>query len=75
MLSTCFSLSGVLYFLSRTTSPVQKLITLEKGLTISFDNISRDSKAQSKELYTWGQSEEDDIKDGNMFWIDPCAII
>jgi hypothetical protein len=69
-----FLLSG-LYLLSRTTSPVQKLITLEKGLTISFDNISRDSKAQSKELYTWGQSEADDIKDGNMFWIDPCAII
>jgi hypothetical protein len=42
---------------------VQKIITTEKGVAIDFDSVSRDSKAQSKELYTWGQSEAEDIKD------------
>ncbi|EDR15014.1 uncharacterized protein LACBIDRAFT_291511 [Laccaria bicolor S238N-H82] len=46
-----------------TTSPVQKVITAEKGVAIDFDSVSRDSKAQSKELYTWGQSEAEDLKD------------
>ncbi|KAK0465121.1 Eisosome component PIL1-domain-containing protein [Desarmillaria tabescens] len=46
-----------------STSPVQKIITIEKGVAIDFDSVSRDSKAQSKELYTWGQSELDDLKD------------
>jgi hypothetical protein len=50
--------------LSRSTSPVQKVITAEKGVAIDFDSVSRDSKAQSKELYTWGQSEAEDLKDG-----------
>ncbi|KAF4622893.1 hypothetical protein D9613_001864 [Agrocybe pediades] len=44
-------------------SPVQKIITTEKGVAIDFDSISRNSKAQSKELYTWGQSEPEDLKD------------
>ncbi|KAK0233183.1 Eisosome component PIL1-domain-containing protein [Armillaria fumosa] len=46
-----------------STSPVQKIITIEKGVAIDFDSVSRDSKAQSKELYTWGQTEPDDLKD------------
>ncbi|KAF9044777.1 hypothetical protein BDZ89DRAFT_979852 [Hymenopellis radicata] len=46
-----------------STTPVQKIITTEKGVAIDFDSVSRDSKAQSKELYTWGQSELDDLKD------------
>ncbi|KAF9531987.1 Eisosome component PIL1-domain-containing protein [Crepidotus variabilis] len=46
-----------------TTTPVQKIITIEKGVAMDFDNVSRDSKAQSKELYTWGQNEADDLKD------------
>ncbi|KAK0208306.1 Eisosome component PIL1-domain-containing protein [Desarmillaria ectypa] len=46
-----------------STSPVQKIITTEKGVAIDFDSVSRDSKTQSKELYTWGQSELDDVKD------------
>lgn len=45
-------------------SPVQRIITTEKGVVIDFDSISNDSKGQSKELYTWGQSEAEDIKDG-----------
>ncbi|KAF5311825.1 hypothetical protein D9619_003202 [Psilocybe cf. subviscida] len=44
-------------------SPIQKIVTSEKGVVIDYDNASRNSKAQSKELYTWGQSEADDLKD------------
>jgi hypothetical protein len=47
-----------------TTTPVQKIITSEKGVAIDFDSVSRDAKSQSKELYTWGQTEDDDLKDG-----------
>ncbi|KAL0580391.1 lipid-binding protein [Marasmius crinis-equi] len=46
-----------------SATPVQKIITTEKGVAIDFDSVSRDSKAQSKELYTWGQNELDDLKD------------
>lgn len=51
-------------WMDRSATPVQKIITTEKGVAIDFDSISRDSKTQSKELYTWGQAEADDIKDG-----------
>jgi hypothetical protein len=47
-----------------STSPVQKIITAEKGLALGFETLSRDTKAQSKELYTWGQNEPADVKDG-----------
>lgn len=43
---------------------MQRIITLEKGLAIGFDGVARDAKAQSKELYTWGQTELEDLKDG-----------
>ncbi|EIW86656.1 hypothetical protein CONPUDRAFT_45222 [Coniophora puteana RWD-64-598 SS2] len=43
--------------------PMQRIITVEKGIAIDFDCVARDSKAQSKELYTWGQGEDADIKD------------
>ncbi|KII93217.1 hypothetical protein PLICRDRAFT_99320 [Plicaturopsis crispa FD-325 SS-3] len=46
-----------------STTPVQKLITNEKGVAIDFDSVSRDAKSQSKELYTWGQNENADLKD------------
>jgi len=46
-----------------TTTPIQRIITIEKGVAIDFDSVSRDLKAQSKELYTWGQSEPEDLKD------------
>ncbi|KAJ6503482.1 Eisosome component PIL1-domain-containing protein [Mycena vitilis] len=46
-----------------TTTPVQRIITVEKGVAIDLDSLSRDAKAQSKELYTWGQSEDADLKD------------
>ncbi|KAF5390283.1 hypothetical protein D9757_002872 [Collybiopsis confluens] len=46
-----------------STSPVQKIITTEKGIALDLDSLSRDQKAQSKELYTWGQGCDDDLKD------------
>lgn len=51
----------------RSTTPVQKIITTEKGVAIDFDSLSRDSKTQSKELYTWGQGESEDLKDGTHY--------
>ncbi|CAK5280251.1 unnamed protein product [Mycena citricolor] len=48
---------------SSSTTPTQRLITVEKGVTIDLDALGRDAKAQSKELYTWGFSEDSDLKD------------
>ncbi|TFY83581.1 hypothetical protein EWM64_g431 [Hericium alpestre] len=46
-----------------TTSPVQKIITTEKGVALDYDSLNRDLQALSKELYTWGQDEAPDVKD------------
>ncbi|KAG6845795.1 hypothetical protein H0H87_003849 [Tephrocybe sp. NHM501043] len=46
-----------------STTPVQKIITIEKSVAIDFDGVARDAKSQSKELYTWGQTEPEDLKD------------
>ncbi|KAJ7619096.1 Eisosome component PIL1-domain-containing protein [Mycena polygramma] len=46
-----------------STTPIQRIITVEKGVAIDLDSLSRDAKAQSKELYTWGQAEDADLKD------------
>ncbi|KAJ7783858.1 Eisosome component PIL1-domain-containing protein [Mycena maculata] len=46
-----------------STTPVQRIITVEKGVALDFDSLARDAKSQSKELYTWGQAEDDDLKD------------
>ncbi|KZT30444.1 hypothetical protein NEOLEDRAFT_1082390 [Neolentinus lepideus HHB14362 ss-1] len=48
---------------SSSTTPVQKIITSEKGVALDFDRLAQDSKGQSKELYMWGQNEGQDIKD------------
>lgn len=48
---------------SSSTTPVQKIITTAKGVAIDYDNVSRDTHAYSKELYLWGQTEADDLKD------------
>ncbi|KAL0951102.1 hypothetical protein HGRIS_007839 [Hohenbuehelia grisea] len=48
---------------SSSTLPVQKIITSAKGVAIDFDSVSRDAKGQSKEMYTWGQGEGEDLKD------------
>ncbi|KAG6812490.1 hypothetical protein H0H92_002597 [Tricholoma furcatifolium] len=48
-----------------STTPIQKIITIEKSVAIDFDSIARDAKSQSKELYMWGQTEPEDLKDVN----------
>lgn len=47
--------------------PVQRIITSEKGVSLDFASVAKDSKAQSKELYVWGQNENEDLKDGGLF--------
>lgn len=51
----------------RSSTTIQRIITTEKGVAIDFDSVSKDSKTQSKELYTWGQAEAEDIKDGECY--------
>ncbi|KAG6381227.1 Eisosome component PIL1-domain-containing protein [Boletus reticuloceps] len=46
-----------------SATPMQRIITLEKGVALGFDGVARDNKAQSKELYTWGQREDPDLTD------------
>ena len=46
------------------STPYQRLITTSKGIVMDHDNVARDAKANSKELYMWGQTETEDIKDG-----------
>jgi len=46
------------------STPYQRLITTSKGVVMDYDNVARDAKASSKELYMWGQTETDDLKDG-----------
>ncbi|KAK7694854.1 hypothetical protein QCA50_002042 [Cerrena zonata] len=48
---------------SSSTTPAQKIVTTQKGVAIDFDNVSRDVQANSKELYLWGQQDQDDLKD------------
>ncbi|PIL31612.1 hypothetical protein GSI_06314 [Ganoderma sinense ZZ0214-1] len=48
---------------SSSVTPVQKIITTQKGLALDFDSVGRDAHAHSKELYTWGQTENEDLKD------------
>ncbi|KAI0080122.1 hypothetical protein K474DRAFT_396057 [Panus rudis PR-1116 ss-1] len=48
---------------SSSTSPAQKIVTTQKGIALDFDSVSRDSQAHSKEIYLWGQTEPEDLKD------------
>ncbi|KAJ7070970.1 Eisosome component PIL1-domain-containing protein [Mycena amicta] len=48
---------------SSSTTPVQRIITVQRGVALDLDSLSRDCKAHSKELYTFGQAEAEDIKD------------
>lgn len=45
------------------STPYQRLITTSKGVTLDFESVAKDAKANSKELYMWGQAESDDLKD------------
>ena len=46
------------------STPYQRLITASKGVVMDYDNVAKDTKAGSKELYVWGQTETEDLKDG-----------
>jgi len=48
---------------SSNTSALQRTITAQKGIAIDLEGFSRDVKAYSKEMYIWGQSEDEDVKD------------
>jgi len=45
------------------TTPVQKVITAEKSVALDFNSAARDTQYQSKELFSWGKNESDDLKD------------
>lgn len=45
------------------STPYQRLVTTSKGITLDFESVAKDAKANSKELYMWGQAETDDLKD------------
>lgn len=47
-----------------STNPIQRIITLEKGVALDYDALARDSKTQSKETYNWGRNEGADLMDG-----------
>ncbi|KAL5495166.1 LSP1 [Sanghuangporus weigelae] len=44
-------------------SPVQRIITSQKGVVLDFESAAKDAKSQSKELYMWGQGQDEDLKD------------
>ncbi len=56
-----------LLFNSSGATTLQKLVTSQKSVVIDLDTLSRDIKVQSKELFTVGQSEVEDVKDGDLF--------
>lgn len=56
---------------SSSVTPVQKIITTQKGIALDFDSLSNDCHGHSKEFYTWGQHQDPDIKDvsDRLAWI------
>ncbi|PVG00768.1 hypothetical protein CPB86DRAFT_754314 [Serendipita vermifera] len=48
---------------SQENRQLQLLITATKGVALDYDAVGRDAKAQSKELFLWGQTQGPDIKD------------
>ncbi|CCL98967.1 uncharacterized protein FIBRA_00975 [Fibroporia radiculosa] len=57
---------------SSSVTPVQKIITTQKGIALDLDGLSNDLQAHSKELYTWSQHEEPDVKDvtDRLAWVN-----
>lgn len=47
---------------SQENRQLQLIITAQKGVSLDFDAAGRDAKAQSKELYLWGQTQDDGMK-------------
>ena len=60
----CTSISVMHSALRSSVTPVQRIITTQKGIALDYDGLAGDTQAHSKELYMWGQSEEADIRDG-----------
>lgn len=56
------------------STPYQRMVTTSKGVIIDFENVAKDAKANSKELYTWGQSENDDLKDGRPIFLKCSSL-
>ncbi|KAI5124602.1 hypothetical protein M0805_004213 [Coniferiporia weirii] len=46
-----------------SVGPVQRIITMQKSVCLDFNSVCKDAKSQSKELYMWGQHENEDLKD------------
>ena len=60
--------------ISQENHQLQLIITAQKGVSIDFDAAGRDAKTQSKELYLWGQTQDDGIKgESIMLDLDNCS--
>lgn len=62
----CISLSSSIFFSSGASKDVRQLqliITGQKGIILDLEKHAQDAQAVSKELYIWGQTEDNDIKD------------
>jgi hypothetical protein len=68
------SISLDLMFNSSNTSALQRGITAQKGIAIDLEGLARDIKSQSKDMYLWGQSEDEDIKDGWSLLLDAFLL-
>jgi hypothetical protein len=53
------------------------IITAQKGVSLDFDAAGRDAKTQSKELYLWGQTQDDGIKGESisLIWVIVVILI
>ncbi|KZO89846.1 hypothetical protein CALVIDRAFT_558997 [Calocera viscosa TUFC12733] len=43
--------------------PLQLVITSEKTLSLAFESVAQASRNHSRDLYLWGQEQEQDVKD------------
>ena len=43
-------------------------------MAIDYDNVSRDAQGFSKELYLWGQTDTDDVKDGMLHTLGSITV-
>lgn len=59
---------------SHENHQLQLIINAQKGVSLDFDAAGRDAKTQSKELYLWGQTQDDGIKGKSiMLDLDDCS--
>ncbi|KAJ3550562.1 hypothetical protein NM688_g5048 [Phlebia brevispora] len=48
---------------SSSTTPAQRIITGAKGVALDYDAVAHDLQGYSKEMYLWGQTDAEDIRD------------